>query len=83
MDTRHTLISTGEHMFAVAKMEELRVGDSYSPEAYLKAVELGRELGAGEAHARKVLGETSDDDVVSGVGVLADGRVVVDGRVRS
>jgi hypothetical protein len=79
MDDRANLISSGEHLFAVGKLKELGVGDDYTVEQYLAAVELGRELGAGEAYANKALGEP-EDDVVE---VLVDGRVVRNGQVSS
>jgi hypothetical protein len=51
MDKRQTLISSGEHIYAVRKL-----GDSYSPDEYLEAVDLARASGAGEHYADRVLG---------------------------
>jgi hypothetical protein len=48
---RNHLISAGEHIYAVRKL-----GDTYSPEQYLEAVELARAGKAGERYADAVLG---------------------------
>jgi hypothetical protein len=80
MDDRATLESTGEHLFAVAKLRELGVGADYTAEQYVAAVKLGQGLGAGEAYAAKHLGaEPGGEDVE----IVDDGRIVRDGMVRS
>src|SRR2546430_12099891 len=43
MDHRQTLISTGEHIYAVRKL-----GESYTAEENLKAVDLARAAGRGK-----------------------------------
>jgi hypothetical protein len=80
MNDRATLISSGEHIFAVAKLKELGVGDTYTPEAYLKAIELAREVRAGERYAARVLGTEASDDVVSG---LDESEVGAEAMVRA
>jgi hypothetical protein len=59
---RATLISSGEHIHAVC-----RLGPTYSAEQYLEAVELAREVGAGEAYADAVLGVDVDALLLSRV----------------
>jgi hypothetical protein len=65
---RASLVSSGEHIHALC-----RLGTSYSAEEYLQAVELAREVGAGESYADRVLGPDldtllsateQDDDVI-------------------
>ena len=71
-DTRATLVSSGEHLYAVRKL-----GSNYSVEQYLELVEFARAVGAGEDYANSCLGpdvdallkgvEAGDDEVVSAV----------------
>jgi hypothetical protein len=61
MDHRQTLVSSGEHIYAVCKL-----GDSYSVAEYLEAVDLARAAGAGERYADACLG-VDVDSVLRGV----------------
>jgi hypothetical protein len=67
---RATLISSGEHLAAVCKL-----GDNYSPEEYLEAVDLARTAGAGESYADACLG-VDVDSVLRGV-AEDDGEAIV------
>lgn len=64
-DQRATMVSTGEHAFAVRMLAE-----SYSAEDYLAAVTRARDVGAGEAYARAVLGDQDEVEVDNGQAVL-------------
>jgi hypothetical protein len=55
MDHRQTLISSGQHIGAVR-----RLGETYSTEEYLAAVEAARDAGDGERYADAVLGVDPD-----------------------
>src|SRR5947207_10362500 len=66
---RATLISSGEHVYALRRLGK----PSYSPEEYLQAVEAARDAGDGERYADAVLGPNldtllssteQDDDVI-------------------
>ena len=66
---RATLISSGEHVYALRRLGK----PSYSPEEYLAAVEAARDAGDGERYADAVLGPDldtllssteQDDDVI-------------------
>jgi hypothetical protein len=57
---RATLIGSGEHAAAVCKL-----GDSYSPEQYLEALDLARATGAGERYADACLGSPADDSLTA------------------
>jgi hypothetical protein len=80
MDTRATLESTGEHLFAVAKLHELGVGDDYTVEQYLAVVELGREVGAGQKYASKCLGTEAAGNAEVGTDHMARASAVLRGR---
>jgi len=67
---RQTLVSSGEHIYAVR-----RLGETYSVEAYLEAVELARDAGEGECYADRVLGATDFDALLRGV--EDDGEAIV------
>lgn len=55
MDKRQTLISSGQHIGAVR-----RLGETYSTEEYLVAVEAARDARDGERYADAVLGPDVD-----------------------
>jgi hypothetical protein len=67
---RATLISSGEHIAAVCKL-----GDNYTAEEYLEAVDLARTAGAGESYADACLG-VDVDSVLRGV-AEDDGEAIV------
>lgn len=67
---RATLVSSGEHIYAVR-----RLGDSYTTEEYLAAVQDARDAGAGEFYADACLG-VDVDGVLKGV-VAGDGEATV------
>lgn len=69
MDQRQTLISSGVHIGAVR-----RLGETYSTEEYLGAVEAARAAGDGERYADAVLGADVDELLR---GVEEGGDVVV------
>jgi hypothetical protein len=57
-NNRETLVSSGVHIGALR-----RLGDSYSADEYLTAVEAARDAGDGERYATAVLGpETATPD---------------------
>jgi hypothetical protein len=55
MNHRQTLISSGEHLYAIC-----RLGDNYTVEQFLEAVTEAREVNAGERYADSVLGPDSE-----------------------
>ena len=65
MDARKTLISSGVHIGAIR-----RLGDSYSADEYLAAVEAAQAAGDGEAYADACLGVDADSVLL---GVAEDG----------
>jgi hypothetical protein len=56
MDQRQTLISSGQHIGAIR-----RLGETYSTEEYLRAVEAARDAEDGERYADAVLGADVED----------------------
>jgi hypothetical protein len=59
------LTSSGEHIFAVRKL-----GDSYTAEEYLEAVEDARAARRGEEYADRVLGEEDESATHEGADLL-------------
>ena len=66
MNTRDSITSAGEHLAAV-----LKLGDSYTVEEYLEAIDLARAKGAGALYADRVLGADADS-VLRGVEEAGD-----------
>jgi hypothetical protein len=73
---RETMLSTGVHIGAVR-----RLGETYSTEEYLVAVERARDAGDGEAYANRVLGVDADE-LIRGV-EQDDGNAIVLAAERS
>jgi hypothetical protein len=71
MDIRRSLVSSGEHVGALR-----RLGETYSTEEYLVAVEAARDAGDGDRYADAVLG-TDVDDLLLGVESDDEGDAVV------
>lgn len=59
---RATLVSSGEHIYAVR-----RLGENYSDAEYLRAIQAARDVEAGERYADSVLG-IDVDAIISDVG---------------